>query len=399
MYPTLSRLVPLVIESLSKPGSRDDALAAWRKKYPTASAHVILQSGDRRPVREGRHLGSGGNGQVNEAMLGGTVVALKRTWFRGKPGPRYTAERKILEKLALDQHHHIVSVIGSYVLPGPPSTELGLLLWPVAQYDLARLLTELESLSAFLQDRPYEAEKPIPTSDEFETLEELRVFTGLPVLKLNEQSSDWVGPISATIDAARVRLRSSMGCIAQAMRYLHEDHRIRHKDLKPSQILLSAEGLWLTDFGWSLDTSDATNSATSDGERITVKYHAPERQAMQSCGRPEDIFGLGCVYLEIVLNISSIPWADCVNPRKDSTWSYWQNLDQTEDWLQQLPLDTTHVLGDVKPLIRRMLAPNPEDRPNISETIQCLRASSEIWKSSGSGIFRKCPPMFGECCY
>ncbi|KAF2024275.1 hypothetical protein EK21DRAFT_94206 [Setomelanomma holmii] len=59
--------------------------------------------------------------------------------------------------------------------------------------------------------------------------------------------------------------------MARAVAFIH-GHDIRHKDLKPSQILLSPDDLWLTDFGWSRDMSELSTSATSGGDRITVKF-------------------------------------------------------------------------------------------------------------------------------
>ncbi|KAH7396123.1 kinase-like domain-containing protein, partial [Pyrenochaeta sp. MPI-SDFR-AT-0127] len=94
------------------------------------------------------------------------------------------------------------------------------------------------------------------------------------------------------------RLKEVFGCVAQAISHLHHN-RIRHKDFKPSQVLLSPHGTWLTDFGWSNAVSETMNDTTSGGDAITAKYHAPERAVKNPCGRPEDIFALGCSYLEM----------------------------------------------------------------------------------------------------
>ena len=59
-----------------------------------------------------------------------------------------------------------------------------------------------------------------------------------------------------------------------AVAYLH-DQKIRHKDLKPSNILLTSDNLILSDFGSATDFSHLSQSAT-DNERGTPKYFAPE---------------------------------------------------------------------------------------------------------------------------
>lgn len=86
------------------------------------------------------------------------------------------------------------------------------------------------------------------------------------------------------------------------MGWLHQQN-IRHKDLKPSQILLSHDGLWVTDFGWSRDISDLTHSTTSEGDNIILKYHSPERAGKEACGRSEDVFALGCIFLEMAYQL------------------------------------------------------------------------------------------------
>src|SRR5205823_2587772 len=73
--------------------------------------------------------------------------------------------------------------------------------------------------------------------------------------------------------AVRARLLQTLGCLASAILYLHEN-QIRHKDLKLMNILLSHDGLWVTDFGTSTDFSELYQSATEGGERGTPKYFA-----------------------------------------------------------------------------------------------------------------------------
>ncbi|KAF2000281.1 kinase-like protein, partial [Amniculicola lignicola CBS 123094] len=93
-------------------------------------------------------------------------------------------------------------------------------------------------------------------------------------------------------------LYSQIGCIVAAVEYLHIQS-IRHKDLKPSNILLSPNRLWLTDFGSATDFSMLSVSATENGERGTPKYFAPEVATFSPNGRAADIFSLGCILLEI----------------------------------------------------------------------------------------------------
>jgi serine/threonine protein kinase len=52
--------------------------------------------------------------------------------------------------------------------------------------------------------------------------------------------------VNSLYHSSQKRLFESFLCISSAVSYLHHNS-IRHKDLKPSQILLSPNGLWLTD--------------------------------------------------------------------------------------------------------------------------------------------------------
>jgi serine/threonine protein kinase len=47
-------------------------------------------------------------------------------------------------------------------------------------------------------------------------------------------------------------LRSFFGCLAGALDFLHKD-KIRHRDIKPQNILVKGSHVYLTDFGISLD--------------------------------------------------------------------------------------------------------------------------------------------------
>jgi len=94
-------------------------------------------------------------------------------------------------------------------------------------------------------------------------------------------------------------LHTYFGCLAQAVAYLHRSSvRIRHKDIKPENVVIDHFGLpLLTDFGLSkhFETGHHSDGPTAK----TMKYADPE--AMHETMRDErsDIFSLGCVYLEM----------------------------------------------------------------------------------------------------
>lgn len=396
-------LLPYLYKLIKKPEAREEARAAWAKKYSTP--FVTLKSGDDRPFILGRGLGEGGFGEVYETKLGGTVVALKRTRIpRGRLRPQHTAEIELLEEMSHNRHRHIIELIGAYILPGI-QTEVGLLLWPIAQYDLARLLAQLEAMNDLIN---HPDETSPPREDQKDALMELRAFTELPVLNTDELSPRyWYQLVRETHLRALLRLQCSIGCIAQAVNYLHNEQKIRHKDLKPSQVLVSANGLWLTDFGWSLDISKEDNSVTSNGDRITLKYHAPERHAMEPCGRSEDIFGLGCIFLEVGIVVCKKTRELIWNPNKEQGWSYQANLDNKDRWLNHLRDHPTGIrFGQMKALIGSMLERNPGQRPSMSQVTRILKrlerestgAFQTRVESQGGTFFDRCctPSLMGH---
>jgi serine/threonine protein kinase len=90
------------------------------------------------------------------------------------------------------------------------------------------------------------------------------------------------------------------GCLIQAIDYLHE-MKVKHKDLKPANILVKNGHIMITDFGIAKDLIDeeTTQSLISGGTQGSPMYMAPEITLGGRRGRAVDIFSLGCIFLEI----------------------------------------------------------------------------------------------------
>lgn len=372
----------------------DAAHAAWSRNYNTR--RVTLARGDPEPFRPGRWLGRGGWSEVFDTDLGGTVVALKRVYFRNsaRERPRYLNELNVLEKMSGKRHRHVVELIGCYELPvSGGRSQLGILVWPVAQCDLSRFLGCVDLLRHIKlridQSEQGDASWKLKLEEQ-ETLEEAAELTMLEWRDATDLSrEELLSCITRVYDASLHRLHTVFGCLAQAIAYLHNDQKIRHKDLKPSQVLLSSDGLWLTDFGWSTDISDLSNSASNNGETISVKFHAPERASREDfCGRPEDIFALGCTYLEMAYRICGLSAEKYLNQRADG-WSYQAHLVQIDNWLE--PLQNSNEgdaeLKNLTLLIKQMMAKDPSSRPLIHGVVDTLTAA-----------FSGTRPFFGPCC-
>jgi serine/threonine protein kinase len=255
------------------------ALQLVLQDWSGRGAHVDFQPHEQVPLREHRFLGQGSMGPVYETAVRGHVFAWKRRFCRRHIGE---AERKELEILKKVSHNHIIQLAGSYT----HQQFLGLLLYPVAAYDLATLLEETEMVVNNRAD--------LLASQ----CEKLGLLCGLGALRPNREGGYMEMVRNEIEDRLIPFVLSKIGCIISAVEYLHSQ-RIRHKDLKPSNILLSQDGLWLTDFGTATDFSLQTISTTENWERGTPKYFAPEMASYQPSGRAADIFSLGCVVLEM----------------------------------------------------------------------------------------------------
>ncbi|PMD20157.1 kinase-like protein, partial [Hyaloscypha hepaticicola] len=98
--------------------------------------------------------------------------------------------------------------------------------------------------------------------------------------------------------ARKSTIRTFFGCLSTALQFLH-DNGIRHKDIKPQNVLVQGKNILFTDFGLSRD-ADGTGSTTSGFTLKTPKYCAPEVFALTTRNSSSDVWSLGCIYLEMV---------------------------------------------------------------------------------------------------
>jgi serine/threonine protein kinase len=95
-------------------------------------------------------------------------------------------------------------------------------------------------------------------------------------------------------------LKESFGCLANTVAFLHSKQiAIKHKDIKPSNILMHSGRPILTDFGISNSFKDQDHSTSSGMTKRSAPYAAPEVIHNQSRNTSQDVFSLGLVFLDI----------------------------------------------------------------------------------------------------
>jgi serine/threonine protein kinase len=349
----------------------EKALEAWKHSF--GQPQLQLVSSDPSPFVAGRRLGGGGVGIVYETHLNGFSLALKRSYTQ-RLGERDLNEIKILGRLSGRRHEHIVQLIGSYIHRQRNGYEIGLLISPVADCDLACFMLNMDILSMAVQQRSDPDD--IDSQDEVQSAAEL-----LSVFWKDSQNSgqvqDSAQDSESLYKASQQLLCRSFLCVSSAVEFLHRN-KIRHKDLKPSQILLSPNGLWLADFGYANDMSACSNSASSNWDTMTYRYQAPERASHGSCSRPEDIFALGCTFLEM-----SIRLTNCASKTVDSwsydtgqKWSFQENLVEIESWVASLRTTEDIRVRCLADLICQMMNEDPKCRPTVDQVIGSLSQQS-----------------------
>jgi serine/threonine protein kinase len=342
---------------VSTEGSLPECLSyTARADFMKAQSTILTNALDLEKGKEGKHqnfakgqplpfesrvnLGFGAFGQVDKvvSLVSHKEYARKRIRRRGifeqaqMSVKSYINELEVLKRV---RHPHIIELVGSYT----DSTFLGLIMSPVADCNLSEFLPI------------------VPTSPDKISL-----------------------------------LRSFFGCLANAIAYLHGSE-IRHKDIKPSNILIKGDNVLVADFGLSRDSTDATRSTTEGITALSPRYCAPEVADYEPRNSSADIWSLGCVFLEM----ATIPKGETIDAMKtvfNTNGSHGQhfrnNPNATFQWI--LMLRATGLQSDNEPLnwISRMLQLDRYARPSAAALFEIITKSC-----SGSDLNAK---FSGMCC-
>ena len=234
------------------------------ESYGWYQEHLILESYDTEPWTSVQHLGHGSLGVVDEVRRTAThlpTLVRKRVQL---PTQRRTAAkiRAIMQEEAavLGRLHHpnIITLIGSYEdRTRDKHSVYCLLLHPVGENDL-------ESFLAIASEPDLDTE-------------------------LRDRYQSWI--------------RRWYADLASALMYMH-CNGVRHQDIKPSNIIHKGNHVFFTDFSSSGNFKVGQTTSTANPARATAMYASPEvsdtSSTMARHGRPSDVFGLGCVFCDML---------------------------------------------------------------------------------------------------
>ncbi|KAH6620368.1 kinase-like domain-containing protein [Boeremia exigua] len=207
--------------------------------------------------------------------------------------------------------------------------------------------------------------------------------------------------LNRTCDSTRERdlIQKWMICLANTLAFIHSKD-VRHKDIKPRNLLVKGEKIFFTDFGSGHIFDDSGNS-TTDGPSFghTKAYCAPEVIKNANRNRSSDVFSLGCVMIEMVAWSSGIPIADyligvrAVGSRTDVIL-YHESIARIKTWFQneqRLTQQSKEIFSEV---LERMICKNPQQRwkaAKVSQVIEkvlkhvgCIKCGIDLWVSDST---------------
>jgi Tol biopolymer transport system component len=174
--------------------------------------------------------------------------------------------------------------------------------------------------------------------------------------------------LTTKIHHDKTDLRTLLGFLSQAAEGLAKAHAagIVHRDLKPSNIMVSRDGFTkILDFGLAkltergAEDQDATLGATQadDGTRVgtvvgTAGYMSPEQVQGKPVDHRSDIFSFGCVLYEAVTRRKPFMAESSIETMHKIIH---ENPTPVEEVNDKVP-------AEVRRLVRRCLAKNPEQR-------------------------------------
>jgi serine/threonine protein kinase len=279
--------------------------------------HAELLPDDLLPFQHIEDLGMGSSAIVEVVEENHSGLKFAHKIFRRRAGrtrktfdEAFKNEVDIMKKLR--SHPHIVQIHWSYTRRG----HAGMLLTPVASNgDLAAYLETIR-----------ETGKP-PTSEQCSTLS--RAF----------------------------------GCLASGLDFIHK-FPIRHKDIKPQNILVHEGQMIFTDFGIAFDASGQDTTTTGVPGAFTARYRAPEVAEERPRNRKSDVFSLGCVFLEIIQLL-----APDANIEISDSRPYWQRASEIRDTLADLSTSGS-VLSQMSLVCSFMLEPDSVRRYTAEAVLQ-----------------------------
>ncbi|OAL00921.1 kinase-like protein [Phaeosphaeriaceae sp. SRC1lsM3a] len=287
----------------------------------------LLEDVKRLPYEHVDILGYGSSAYVEKVRDRNTgQVYAKKTCIFSDMRSRHDKEVFFNNEIQITQllkgHHHIVQLYATYVA----QTEMGLMLQPAADgYSLDRYLSS------------------------YWTYSEMSVPSTIP---------------KSTMTQA---LEQAFGCLAGGLAFIH-DKGIRHRDIKPQNILMHRHSVVITDFGSSRNTTQLGKDTTEGNVDFkTLRYSAPEVHGQTKRSFEADVYSLGCVFIELFSAL-------CHVIQDDLNAEYAQIMDKTHKLIDRATIATRFRF--LKDVIKSMTRQDRSQRCGLDTVFQQMSQQS-----------------------
>ncbi|MEU9847070.1 serine/threonine-protein kinase [Streptomyces sp. NPDC047985] len=172
----------------------------------------------------------------------------------------------------------------------------------------------------------------------------------------------------------------------QAAAGLAAAHRqgIVHRDIKPGNLMLDAEGsVKIGDFGIAQFVDDPSAALTTTGQIVgTSLYLAPERALGRTAEAASDMYSLGCVIYQLLLGEPPF--------RSDTaTATLYQHVDAAPVPLRQRGVDVSPAFDSY---LLGLLAKQPEDRPTAQQVADWFQGDAWRGRPEPMPLYGTPPP-------
>lgn len=167
-----------------------------------------------------------------------------------------------------------------------------------------------------------------------------------------------------------ISFESLFNDLLKSFKLLHQLN-IVHFDIKSDNVLHQNNTFKLTDFGNSSSNGSINRYKLNPSSNY---HHAPESFSAGTINHLNDIWSFGLLLLEIVVDRSS--YSDQLVRLLTSFQRYGYNERSAKTWndfIEKLINDSRAIPKNFKPILTKMLEPNPSNRPNASELYHLLQ--------------------------
>lgn len=165
--------------------------------------------------------------------------------------------------------------------------------------------------------------------------------------------------------------------ICLALRYLHVEKKIVHRDLTPNNIMLGEnDHVTITDFGLAKQKQKESKLYSMVG---TLVYSCPEIIKSEPYGEKADIWALGCILYQMTTLKPPFPADNMLSLANKIVESKFEPISDTEEYSSLINYTVT-----------KCLTVNPDDRPDIIGVVGLIAAPMLSYTDRITVLYHSC---------